>query len=317
VTSAPTASSARAASRPGRRSRGGAPQPYDFRRPIKLSREHIRTLQIAFETYARGCATLLNTRLRTVSQVTLLAIEQLSYEEYVNAVTSPTLIAPVTLDPLPGIALVEFSLGVAMASVDHMLGGPGGVQPQRPPTDLELPLLRNLIERMLTELQFGLEPLVVVRPRLGGLEYSPQFLRVFGPSHPVVVASFEMRIGAEACVATICMPFALILPALERKDADAELTPVEVAERRAVQANLTAGLEAVPLHVSVRFRPVRMGAVDVVDLQVGDVIPLNHPVTTPLAIMVNETTFAFAVPGNQGARLACLVVPQPVDEEYS
>ena len=34
------------------------PQPYDFRRPIKLSREHVRMLQIVFETLLRRFPTL-------------------------------------------------------------------------------------------------------------------------------------------------------------------------------------------------------------------------------------------------------------------
>jgi flagellar motor switch protein FliM len=50
---------------------------------------------------------------------------------------------------------------------------------------------------------------------------------------------------------------------------------------------------------------------DIVDLRPGDVVPLGHPTSLPLEVTVNETVFAHAVPGNQGARLACLVVPSP------
>ncbi|HKS99853.1 MAG TPA: flagellar motor switch protein FliM [Rugosimonospora sp.] len=297
-----------------RRTRKTGPQPYDFRRPIKLSREHIRMLQIAYETYARGCATLLTSRLRTLSSVTLLAIEQLTYDEYVETLSSPTMMCSITLDPLPGVALMELSLGTGMAAIDHLLGGPGGPQPQRPPTDLEMPLLRGILDRMLSEFKYAYESLVELAPALGTIEYNPQFVRTFAPSDAVVVASFEMRVGAEECVATICLPFNMILPVLQTGDADAELTASEADARRTAQINLTAGLESVPLGVSVRFLPVRMRAEDVVDLQIGDIVPLNHPVTQPLTITVNDNTFAYAVPGNQGKRLACLVVPAPTEE---
>ena len=50
---------------------------------------------------------------------------------------------------------------------------------------------------------------------------------------------------------------------------------------------------------------------DIVDLRPGDVVPLGHPTSLPLEVTVNESVFAHAVPGNQGARLACLVVPSP------
>src|ERR1700750_3419183 len=117
------------------RGRGDGPTPYPFPKPIKLSREHVRTLQIAFETYARSCGTLLTTRLRVVSSVTLAAIEQLNYDEYIASLANPTVIAVVSIDPLPGTVLVELSSAVAMTAIDHMLGGPGGPQPERPLTD--------------------------------------------------------------------------------------------------------------------------------------------------------------------------------------
>src|SRR3954451_18522206 len=103
-----------------RRGGGSGPAPYDFRRPIKLSRDHVRTLQIAFETYARSCGTLLTTRLRVVSSVALASIEQLNYDEYVAALGTPTVIAVVTLDPLPGSVLIEMSSSAAMTAIDHM-----------------------------------------------------------------------------------------------------------------------------------------------------------------------------------------------------
>jgi flagellar motor switch protein FliM len=297
-----------------RRTRKTGPQLYDFRKPIKLSREHIRALQIAYETYARSCATLLTSRLRAVCHLTLLAIEQLTYDEYVETLNSPTMVASVALDPLPGTVLMEQSLGTLMAFIDHLLGGSGGVQPERPPTDLELPLIRGLLERMLSELKYAFETLIEVRPTLGAMEYSPQFVRALGPGDPVVVASFDMRIGIEECVATICLPFGAILPVLQTDDAVEGLSAQEIAARRVAQLNLTAGLESVPLAVAVRFQPVRMRTRDVVELQIGDIVPLSHPVSLPLAMTVNDNAFAFAVPGNQGSRLACLVVPAPKEE---
>src|SRR5581483_3242547 len=169
--------------------------------------------------------------------------------------------------------------------------------------------LRGILERMLSEFKYAFESLVDLTPALGTIEYNPQFVRTFAPSDAVVVASFEMRVGGEECVATICLPFSMILPVLQSDDADVELSASEADARRTAQVNLTAGLESVPLGVSVRFQPIRMRADDVVDLQVGDIVPLNHGVSQPLAITLNDTTFAYAVPGNQGKRLACMVVP--------
>ena len=293
-----------------RRGQSGGPTTYDFRKPIKLSREHVRTLQIAFETYARSCGTLLTTRLRAVSSVTLAAIEQLNYDEYVASLNNPTVIAVVALDPLPGSALMEMSTSSVMTAIDHMLGGPGGPQPERPLTEVEMPLLRGLLERMLGELRYGFEQLVDLQPKLKDVEYNAQFLRAIQPGDACVIATFDLKIGAEECLASICLPFNTILPVLSRTEAvvisDAERTARDTALR-----NITAGLSAAPLDVAVRFQPIRMRTDDIVDLRPGDVVPLGHPTSRPLEVTVNETVFAHAVPGNQGARLACLVVPSP------
>ena len=289
------------------------PTTYDFRKPIKLSRDHIRTLQISFETYARSCGTLFTTRLRVVSSVSLVSIEQLNYDEYISSLANPTVIAVVSIDPLPGTVLLEISSSAVMAAIDHMLGGPGGAQPERPLTEVEMPLLRGLLERMLGELRYGFEQLVDISPKLKEIEYNAQFLRAHQPGDAVVVASFEMKIGTEECVASICLPFATILPVLEKQET-IELTAAERMVRDTSLRNLTAGLSAAPIDVAVRFHPIRMRTDDIVDLLPGDVVPLAHPTSVPLEVTVNETVFAHAVPGNQGARLACLVVPSPKEE---
>jgi flagellar motor switch protein FliM len=303
-------STARSPGKMSRRGVGSGPTPYDFRRPIKLSREHVRTLQIAFETYARSCGTLLTTRLRVVSNVTLAAIEQRTYDEYVASLSNPAVIAVVSLDPLPGAVLMEISSSAAMTAIDHMLGGPGGPQPERPLTEVEMPLLRGLLDRMLGELRYGFETLVDISPKLKEIEYNAQFLRVHQPGDAVVVASFDMKIGTEECLASICLPFTTILPVLERQEA-IELTPAERLSRDSAHRSLAVGLSGAPIDVAVRFHPIRMRTDDIVDLRPGDVVPLGHPTSLPLEVTVNETVFAHAVPGNQGARLACLVVPSP------
>jgi flagellar motor switch protein FliM len=309
----PVSPTTRASGRISRRGSAGnaGPVPYDFRKPIKLSREHVRMLQIAFETYARSCGTLLTTRLRVVSQVNVLTIEQLTYDEYISQMTSPTVMTAVTVEPLPGTMLLELPLSTAMAAIDHMLGGPGGAQPERPMTDVEMPLLRGLLDRMLAELRYGFEQLVDIQPKVTTIEYNPQFLRALSPGDAVVVASFEFKIGSEESTGTICLPFSTILPVLDADGDSVELTEAERFTRRTAHDNLTAGLASAPIDVAVRFRSIRMRTDNIIDLRPGDVVPLGHPVAVPLEITVNETTFAYAVPGNQGSRLACLVIPPP------
>lgn len=312
--SSSVSSTARPAGRINRRNKGNGPELYDFRRPTKLSREHVRTLQIAYETFARQYATLLTTKLRAVSQVTLVSIEQLTYEEYIASLSSPTIMAKVSLEPLPGTAILEFSLSTAMVAIDHMLGGPGGEQPMRPLSDIETPLLVNMLERVLAELAAAFEPIVEVRPAFMGIEYNPQFVQAGVASDPVIVASFDMRVGAEECVATLCLPFSGIFGKLQGDAAHAPLTAAQRTARENARNRVVANIEGAPLEVAVRFQTVRMRPSDLLGLRPGDVVPLGHPVTTPLSVTAADITFAHAVPGSQGSRLACLIVAPPPED---
>jgi flagellar motor switch protein FliM len=295
-----------------RRSKGDGPKPYDFRRPSKLSREHVRSLQVAFETFARQWSTLLTSSLRVVTQVTNVSIEQVTYAEYVQTLSNPTVMALTTIEPLDGQAVLELPLATAMTSVDHLLGGPGtGEQPNRPLSDIETTLLRGLLDRTALELRYAFDALVRIDPQVQALEYNPQFAQAASASDMVIVATFELDLGAEGSLATVCLPFAALFPHLEAATGHGVLSDRERAARALAGRHLAGRLESVPVEVTVRFEPARLTPSTLVALAVGDVLPLPHPVAAPLAVTAAEVTFAHAVPGAQGKRLACLVVDQP------
>lgn len=299
----------------GRRSRGGGPQPYDFRRPTKFSREHARTLQIVFETFARQHATVLTTTLRAVTSINLVSIEQLTYDEYVSSLSNPTVMCVLGVEPLPGAGIYEFSLGNAMTAIDHLLGGSGGTeQPARPLSDIETALLRGLVERSLNELRYAFESVVRLEPQLGAIEYNPQFAQAASAGDTVLVVSFEQKIGADECIATLCLPFNALSARLEAAASQQVTSERERLARESARVAVRRRLAEVPVEVAVRFAPVRLTSAELARLSVGDVLPLRHALSAPLAVTAADVVFAHAVPGSQGKRLACLVVDPPNEE---
>lgn len=314
TSSSAPAGAPRTAGRLSRRSKGAGPQPYDFRRPTKLSREHARTLQMTYETFARQYTTLLTSSLRAISQVSLLSIEQLSYDEYIAQIGNPTLLTMVTLDPLPGITLFEIPVDMALACIDHLLGGPGGAQPQRQLSEIETVLFRGLFDRILGEFRYSFETVKKLEPKAGAIEYNPQFAQAAAPSDPMVVVSLEMKVGGQECIATMCLPFAAVMLALQKADEALALTPAERLSKELALRNLTGGLLGAKLPVVVRFGTTQMYPEQIVALEPGDVVTLDHPVNRPLTVSTAGITLAHAVPGNHGARLACLVVDPPRED---
>jgi flagellar motor switch protein FliM len=284
---------------------------YDFRRPTKLSRDHTRVLEIAFDTFARQWTTLLTTTLRAVSSVRLRAIQHLTYDEYVSALPTPATIMVITVDPIAGVALLQTALSATMTIVDHLLGGPGTPpQPQRPLTEIESTLVTGLTERTLSELRYALESLVEIEASITGIEHNPQFVQAAAPSDLVIVASFDLRVGRDESVATLCMPFNGVFPYVERSLMGASVGR-ERADRQASARAVASRLSEAPVSVSVTLGATRVRMSDIVGLRLGDVVRLRHALDQPFEVMSAGTTFAYAVPGSEGTQAACLIVNPP------
>ena len=301
---------------PSARRRSG-PQAYDFRRPNKFSREHVRALQIVNETFARQFANVLASTLRAVSHVTLTSVEQLTYDEYIRSTEAPTYLAILSLDPLPGAGILHLPLSVAMAAVDRLLGGSGaGDYPHRPLTDIESGLVRGLTQRILRELSYAFESLVSIDAQLVVQESNPQFAQVAAPTEMVVVASFDMRIGDQAGQATLCLPFSSLQNVLDGFVGKSHFGGQNAEQRNEAQEHLTQRLQHADVDVTVAFNPISLSSGDIVGLAPGDVVPLQHRVDTPLTVRVAGLPCYSAVAGRKGKRLACLVV-DPNSEDAS
>ncbi len=282
---------------------------YDFLRPPKLAREHLRALQTVTETFAHRLAILLTSRLRIVCRVEPRPIEQVSVAEHVESLEDDVVITPMTLEPLTGVAALELSLPSVMSTIDRLLGGHGGQpQPQRPLSDIETPLLRGLIRDVLTELCFAFEDIVTLEPAFGQQEYNAQLVQYGGPTEALIIAAFDVSVAGSASVLSLCLPLQSLLPVLQRHLDQVALSPSERAARQAAKELLTARIQEVPIDVTVVFAPVRLRSDQLVDLRPGDLVPLDHPVDKPLDITTADRVFGRAVATKRGQRLACQVV---------
>lgn len=291
----------------GRRRRGEA-RTYDFRRPVRLAREHAHLLRIAMQTFCRQATTVLTTSLRVVSTLGSPVIEELSYDEFLGGLPDQSLCAVLSLEPWGGKALLTFDTATLLTVVDHQLGGPGSErQPDRPLTDIEQTLVRQVLLRVLRELGYALEPIGQVTPQLLTLENNAGFVQAAAPTDPVVVARMEITVGTHTNTASLCLPYAMLAPVLEtlgRSDDGGERARMRMEAAQRTQARLVD----VEVDVAVRFATLRMTSAQIGSLDVGDVVRLEHRTTAPLAVTSAATTFAHAVPGSSGARLAVLIV---------
>ena len=315
MTSRAATTSGRAGGGADRRRRAG-PQRFDFRRPNKFSRDHVRALQVVHETFARRFATVVSSATRSVAQVTLNGVTQRTYDEFVQLTPNPSFLVIASLSPLPGAAVLALPLSTAMSVVDRLLGGNGtGYYAARSLTDIEGVLLQDLMNRALGELATAFESLVAIEAKVVQQESNPGFAQIAAPSEMAAIVDFGLRLGTEETTVSLCLPFSTLAPVLETVSSQ---TFFKDQSRPGAPGgpSVRGRLVDVPVDVSVRFDPVVLTSSEIVSLRVGDVVPLGHRVSSPLTVAAEGVAYLTAVPGKRGKRLACQIVdperePQP------
>jgi flagellar motor switch protein FliM len=283
--------------------------PFDFRRPSKFSRDHMRAFQVVHETFARQFSTVLATTLRATCHVSLTSVEQLTYDEYVRSLPNPSYMVNVALNPLPGSIVVQLPLPLAFAAVDRLLGGAGeAVSPKRTLSEIEASLMRGLMERGLRELEYAYETLVRVETEIVAHEHNPQFVQIAAPSDMALSISLEIRIGDKRGTASLCVPFTTMQPVLESLASESLLSDRSGRDLDVWAADLGDALNGTNLDVHLRFPEVALTGAEILGLRVGDVIPLHHDLDEPMLVVVDGLVTHRAVTGTRGRKLACLIV---------
>lgn len=275
---------------------------YDFLRPTTLAREHSRVLELAFETFARQWGTQLTAKVRVLSQVTCEQVLMTTYDEFAASLPATTAMVLCPLEGASAKAVIQFPSSAALGWVTHMLGGnpAGQTLPERKFTPVEQALVRRLMDDALEDLRYSLGSLLVAPISVGGFQYNSQFAQAAAKSDLMIVAVFEIRVGEASAPATLAIPAEVLLPQL----GEANPTSTTANARELIDSQLAA----VPVDVSLQFLPARVLPSVVLDLQVGDLVPLPHPEHRPLDVTVGGEPIGRAAVGANGSRLAGIIV---------
>lgn len=279
---------------------------YNFRRPDRVSKEQIRSLHFLHDRFARNIATSLSAYLRTVTDVSVMTVEQFTYSEFLMSLPDPTAFYAVSLAPLEGLGALELNPTIAFAMIDRMLGGSGrGMAPTRGLTEIEQHVIDGVVKLLLENLAETWKDIVEVRFRLSARDTRPQMLQVAAPNEVVVLIGFDMRIGDARGMLNFCLPATMIESVGERfthswyrthrgtSSADAEV--------------MRQSLGRLPLQVGATIQTT-LTAREVLDLVPGDLISLGHRVGDALDGRVNDLTRFRVQPTLVGGRAGVRVV---------
>ncbi len=290
---------------------------YDFKRPDKFSKEQIRTVSIMHETFARLTTTSLSAQLRSLVQVHVASVDQLTYEEFIRSIPNPTTLAVINMDPLKGSAILEIDPAITFSIIDRLFGGKGeSAKVTRDLTDIEQSVMEGIIVRVLGNMREAWSQVIDLRPRLGQIETNPQFAQIVPPTEMVVLVTLETKVGDVEGMMNFCIPYLTIEPIISKLSAQYWYSSVR---RGATTENLNIlreRLSTVDVTVVAEVGSMQLTVREVLALSVGDVIRLpNVRATDPMILKIGNQPKFLCKPGVIGKKLAVQIIKKLEEAE--
>ncbi len=290
---------------------------YDFKRPDKFSKEQIRTVSIMHETFARLTTTALSAQLRSMAHVHVASVDQLTYEEFIRSIPTPTTLAVINMDPLKGNAILEIDPSVTFSIIDRLFGGTGqGTKVQRDLTDIEQSVMEGIIVRILANMREAWTQVIDLRPRLGQIETNPQFAQIVPPSEMVVLVTLETKVGEEEGMMNFCIPYITIEPIISKLSSQFWFSSVRRSSTTQYLGVLKDKLSTVDMDVVAEIGTINLPVRDVLNLRVGDVVRLsNVRVGDPFSLSVGNKKKFLCQAGTIGKKVAVQIIKKLADIE--
>ncbi len=265
---------------------------YDFRTANKFPKEQIKTLNIVFETFSQLISNRMSAIMRTTSESTLLSVEEITFNEFSNSLPSPVILTILEMPPLESSLIFQISPETAYMIINRLLGGSNrNLDYGKQFTEIELALIDRVLRQIVGSFDEAWEKVLSVRTQIDRIETSSQFAQIVALNEPVAVATIDMRIGDESGLISVCIPHAAVEPVAAKLNTRAWFSGGKEQKLITVHSDVIENkLAHSKITMTAYFEDTPATVSDVVSLQVGDVIRLNHPLTDPLTIKLQHIT---------------------------
>ncbi len=282
---------------------------YDFRRPERISKEQLKGLQSIFEAFARELTIVLPPYFRTVVRVDLTSIDQITYDEFILAISRPTCLVVINLAPLEGAGILELSPSAVFPIIDRVLGGKGRSIPEyRELTEIEERIIARVVEMMLGSLKRAWEQIIELNAKVDTIESDPLIVQIVAGSEMVVLVTYDIHLGENKGTMNFCVPFMVLTPLLDqisRMAHYAHRVSPEVAIKTKI-AILKLLLNA-PICLDTILGRVTVRVSELINLEKGNVLVLNQRVDEPITIEIEGHPKLKGFLGRRGEEMAVRV----------
>lgn len=280
-------------------------RPHDFRRPSKFAKDHLKTLNIIYDNYARLVTNFLTGYLRTVVQIDVVSVETLAYNDFSNSILNPVIISVVDFTPLTGSIIIEIAPNISYTLVDRILGGKGySMDKIRDFTEIELAILERVIAQMLNIMREPWENILAVRPRLERIETNVQFAQIISPNEMVALITLDVTIGEAEGMINICMPYMVLEPIMPKLSTKFWFSSIEKGATEETKELIANKIKTTLIPIKACLGKTSITIKEFLELQAGDVLQLDTNVNGDMEVYAGEILKFLAKPGVRRNKIA-------------
>ena len=272
---------------------------YDFKRPAKFSKEHLRTLEIIYEHYGRLISTNLPVYLRKNIQVTVASSETVTFSEFTNALSNPVILGIVDFKPLNGNVIMELSPNLGFAMIDRMLGGQGmPLEKNRDFSEIEMTILQRLLVICMQLMREPWRNVIDINPMMERIETNAQFAQVIAPSDMIAIVSMSVKIGDIEGLMDICLPYFTLEDVMDKLNTKYWFSTMQKDDTVDYEEHIESLIKRIDVPVKAVLGKSQVAVNDFLNLQVGDIIRLDTRVDSEMNVYVGNIKKFTALPGS-------------------
>lgn len=272
---------------------------YDFSKPAKFSKEHLRTIEIIFEHFGRLLSSNLPAYLRKNVQIEVMNSEAVIYSEFSNALSNPVLLGVVNMAPLKGNIIIEMATNIGYAIIDRLLGGLGEpLEKNRDFSEIELSILERIFNIIISLLREPWKNVVEIEPYLERIETNSQFAQIISPTEMIAIVTINVNIGGVEGLMNICLPFMTLEDVMDKLNTKYWFSTMQNKDESSYADVIETAINKALIPVSAYLGKSQITVIDFVNLQVGDIIKLDKNVEDELDVYVGNIVKFKALPGS-------------------
>ncbi len=263
---------------------------YDFTSQDRIIRGRLPQLEVIYERFMRAFRVSLSSSLRKIASLSLTSTEFLKFGEFINTLPMPTCMSVLRFGNLRGSALFVIESKLAYALVDSFFGGadrPFTKIEGKDFTPIELSIVRKVVELAITDLENAWASVEKIGCSFVRTEVNPQFVGIVPPTDVVIASTFDVELENATGTISMVIPYATIEP-IKQKLSTGFQVESDQTDKRLWTSIIKEQLMETGVEVRVSLGETEMLLRSLMELKVGDIIPLNQDATGEFDIHVEN-----------------------------